>query len=228
MVAALRALPSVLARRPPGAEHVAEEVVTGSWRRLIYSNPDLPPPQIDRAAYTFCVLEALWRALRRLDVYAHGADRWGDPRARLMDDTAWGIARPRVLTALGLPADPRERLDELPRDLDVAYRQVADGLPANAAVAISEDRIELERLGPEPEPPGMQAVRDAVSGMLPRIDYPELVLEVNARTGMFDGFTHITGTDARLEDLDISLAGALVAESCNVGLVPVVSPASRR
>jgi uncharacterized protein DUF4158/Tn3 transposase DDE domain-containing protein len=222
VVAALRALPGVLARRPPGAEHVAEEIVTGSWRRLVYGNPDLPPPQIDRAAYTFCVLEVLWRALRRRDVYAHGADRWGDPRARLLDDTAWGIARPRVLTALGLPADPAERLDELARDLDAVYRQVADGLPANAAVRIGAGRIELDRLGSEPEPPGMQAVRDAVAGMLPRIDYPELILEVNARTGMFDGFTHITGTDARLEDLDISLAGVLVSESCNVGLVPVV------
>jgi TnpA family transposase len=222
VVAALRALPSVLARRPPGAEHVAEEMVTGSWRRLVYGNPDLPAPQIDRSAYTFCVLEALWRALRRRDVYAHGAGRWGDPRARLLDDTAWGVARPRVLTALGLPADPAEHLDELARDLDAAYRQVADGLPANTAVRIAGGRIELDRLGPEPEPPGTQAVRDAVSGMLPRIDYPELILEVNARTGMFDGFTHITGTDARLEDLDISLAGVLVSESCNVGLVPVI------
>lgn len=38
------------------------------------------------ATTTFCVLEALWRALRRRDVYAQGVDRWGDPRARLLDD----------------------------------------------------------------------------------------------------------------------------------------------
>lgn len=40
----------------------------------MYGNPELEPPLIDRAAYTFCVLEALWRALRRRDVYAHGVD----------------------------------------------------------------------------------------------------------------------------------------------------------
>jgi TnpA family transposase len=224
VLAAVRALPGVLARRPPGKEHVTEDLVTGSWRRLVFENPDLPPPRIDRAAYTFCVLEALWRALRRRDVFVHGADKWGDPRTRLLDDTAWGIARPRVLTALGLPADPDEKLDELAAELDQAYRQVADGLGANTAVRIAGGRIELERLGPEPEPPGTQTVRDAVAAMLPRIDYPELILEVNARTGMFDAFTHITGTDARVEDLDISLTGVLVAESCNVGWTPVVKP----
>lgn len=109
VLAALRVLPGVLVRRPPGKEHVTEDLVSGSWRRLVFENPDLPPPRIDRAAYTFCVLEAL----RRRDVFAHGADKWGDPRTRLLDDTAWGIARPRVLTALGLPADPDEKLDEL-------------------------------------------------------------------------------------------------------------------
>lgn len=218
---ALRALPGVLARRPPGREHTAEDIVTGSWRRLVFENPDLPPPQIDRAAYTFCVLEALWRALRRRDVYARGTDRWGDPRARLLDDTAWGIARPQVLTALGLPAQPDAKLDELATELDQAYRQVADGLGANTAVRIADGRIALERLGAESEPAGTLAVREAVAAMLPAIDYPELILEVHARTGMFDAFTHITGSDARPDDLDLSLAGVLVAESCNVGWTPV-------
>jgi hypothetical protein len=77
-------------------------------------------------------------------------------------------------------------------------------LGSNTAVRIAGGRIELEKLGPEPEPPGTQAVRDAVTAMLPSVDYPELILEVNARTGMLDAFTHITGTDARVEDLDIS------------------------
>ncbi|GII82432.1 hypothetical protein Ssi03_04220 [Sphaerisporangium siamense] len=58
--------------------------------------------------------------------------------------------------------------------------------------------------------------------MLPRIDYPELLLEVHARTGMFDSFTHITGSHVRRDDLDITLAALTVARSCNVGLIPVI------
>ena len=85
IIAALRGLPEVLARRKPTTEDIEEhhDLVKGSWRRLVYANPALAAGLIDKAAYAFCVLEALWRALRRRDVYAIGADKWGDPRARL-------------------------------------------------------------------------------------------------------------------------------------------------
>ncbi|MEV4248284.1 hypothetical protein AB0J63_33325 [Streptosporangium canum] len=66
-------------------------------------------------------------------------------------------------------------------------------------------------------PEGFAAVHDAVAAMLPRIDYPELILEVNARTGFLDAMPHISGSLARRDDLDLSL----VARSCNIGLTPV-------
>ncbi|KAB2344920.1 Tn3 family transposase [Actinomadura rudentiformis] len=59
---------------------------------------------------------------------------------------------------------------------------------------------------------------------MPRIDYPELLLEVHARTGMFDEMQHMSGSHLRREDLDITLAALTVARSCNVGLVPVIKP----
>ena len=60
--------------------------------------------------------------------------------------------------------------------------------------------------------------------MLPRIDYPELLLEVHGHTGMFDAIAHISGSQVRRDDLDISLAALLVARSCNIGLIPVAKP----
>nr|WP_269129102.1 Tn3 family transposase [Nonomuraea sp. K271] len=58
--------------------------------------------------------------------------------------------------------------------------------------------------------------------MLPRIDYPELLLETHAKTGMFDRMRHISGSYVHRDDLDITLAALTVARSCNVGLVPVI------
>ena len=115
VIAALKALPRLLAARKPALEHIRgfEDLVTGSWRRLVFSSPRLEAPLIDRPAYVFCVLEALHSALRRRDVYAVGADKWGNPRARLIDERLWARERPTVLTALGLDADPREHLREL-------------------------------------------------------------------------------------------------------------------
>ena len=60
--------------------------------------------------------------------------------------------------------------------------------------------------------------------MLPRVDLPDLLLEVHAWTGHLDAYTHTSGASARVEDMPISVAALLVAEACNVGLTPVVKP----
>ncbi|MET9243192.1 hypothetical protein [Nonomuraea sp. NPDC003709] len=56
-----------------------------------------------------------------------------------------------------------------------------------------------------PPPEGFTAVHDAVAAMLPRIDYPELLLEVNARTGFLDAMPHLSGSQAPGERIWISL-----------------------
>src|SRR6266542_6385456 len=50
------------------------------------------------------------------------------------------------------------------------------------------------------------------------------LLEVHARTGFLGEFTHASGGEARMDDLEISMAGVLVAEACNVGFRPVAKP----
>ncbi|WP_147312517.1 Tn3 family transposase [Thermomonospora umbrina] len=201
-----------------------EDLVTGSWRRLVFDNPRLVAPLIDRPAFVFCVLEQLHEALRRRDVYAVRADKWGDPRVRLIEPRLWVSERDTVLRALGLPADPREHLADLADVLDTAFKRVGAGVATNDTARISDGRLSLARLEAAPPPEGFQAVHDAVAAMLPRIDYPELLLEVNALTGFLDAMPHLSGSQARREDLDLSLAAVLVARSCNIGLTPVAKP----
>jgi len=204
---------------------VAGELVTGSWRRLVFAHPDLPETGVDRAAYVMCVLEQLRRALRRRDVYAAGADRWGDPRARLVSGPAWDAARGTVLTALGLDDEPAGHLAELTCALHAAYVQTVDGLPGNTMARIQDGRLALDRLGPAPEPALMPVLRAQVAAMLPRVDFPDLLLEIAARTGLASAFTHISGAQTSTEDFAISLCAVILAEACNVGLVPVTNPA---
>ncbi|ROQ65243.1 TnpA family transposase [Streptomyces sp. CEV 2-1] len=228
IVEALRELPKVQARRKPGPEHIDASLLDGTWRRLVLGNPLLAVNgYIDKHAWTFCVLEALHTALKRRDVFAKGADNWGDPRARLLSGPDWQVNRPRVLTALELSGSAEEHLGELEVLLDEMYAHVADGLPGNAAVDIVDGKIRLDRLEAEPEPAGYKPVHDAVQAMLPRIDYPELLLEVHARTGMFDSFEHIGGKVARPVDLDLTLTALLVSKSTNIGFEPVIKPGEK-
>ncbi|MGO9898814.1 MAG: Tn3 family transposase, partial [Solirubrobacteraceae bacterium] len=96
VLAAVRSLPALVHRKKVLCEELDVTLVQGSWRRLVLQSPQLPAGVADHRAYTFCVLEALHRGLRRREIYAGRGDRWGDPRARLLDGERWESAKPRV------------------------------------------------------------------------------------------------------------------------------------
>ena len=234
----VRRLPDLARRRtsvrPLTHADVAEAVVMPAWRRAVFTNPDLPAGAVDRDAYVLCVLEQLHRALRRRDVFAAPSLRWADPRARLLDGTAWQAVSGEVLTGLGLTDPVDEHLADLAAALDIAWQTLAQRLEAagpDASVRIvpagAEGRVRLsvERLEAIGEPSSLSELRATVAAMLPQVDLPELLLEVQAWTGFLDEYVHVGELGTRMEDLPVSVAALLVAEACNVGLTPVTKPA---
>ena len=126
-------------------------------------------------------------------------------------------------------------LSALAQELDQTYRAVAARLPNNSAVRFEtvdgRKELVLSPFDKLEEPPSLLALRDAVATRLPRVDLPEILLEIAARTGFTDAFTHITERMARAADLSTSLCAVLLAEACNTGLEPLVHneiPALRR
>jgi len=66
------------------------------------------------------------------------------------------------------------------------------------------------------------ALKEQIAAMLPRVDLPEVLLEVNARTGFALEFAHLSQTNAGVDDLQVSTCAVLLAEACNIGLEPLV------
>jgi TnpA family transposase len=56
---------------------------------------------------------------------------------------------------------------------------------------------------------------------MPRVDLPDVLLEIQARTGFADEFAHVSERGARVEGLPTSLCAVLLAEACNLGLEPL-------
>ena len=181
--------------------------------------------RVDRKAYALGTLEALHEAMRAREVHVEPSERWSDPRAKLLSGNAWEAARPGVLRALELQSDPNRYLREAGGRLDEAYRRVGENLPENAAVNVGAEGITLDiaRLDRLEEPASLDVLRAKLSAMLPRVDLPDLLLEVNERTGFADEFDHVAeGGGARVADLHKSVCAVLLAEACNVGLEPLV------
>jgi TnpA family transposase len=212
-------------RTPTPPMHEAPlRIVTPAWWRLVVH----PNKTIDRRAYTFCALQATHAAFKRRDLYVVPSQRWGDPRAQLLAAEAWQAQRAAVCRMLALNEQPAPVLERLAKELDAAYRRTADNLPNNEAVHIerahSRHELVLSGLDKLDEPPSLLALRTLVAQRLPRVELPELLLEVQAWTGFASDFTHINEQGARADDLPISVCAVLLAEACNVGLEPLVRP----
>ena len=152
-----------------------------------------------------------------------GGRRWGDPRARLIPAWLWDDTKVEVLAGLQLPEEPAEHLVPLAARLDAGYRVVAAQLPSHGSLRVDDDgKIHLSALDTLSTPASLAQLRAATAAKLPRVDLPDVLLEVHAWTGFLDEFTHVSETTARIENFDISIAAVLIAEACNVGIVPVV------
>ena len=183
---------------------------------------------LDMTGYRLCLLDRLRVAIRRRDIFVNPSFRFGDPRKGLLEGAAWEAARPAVCRALGVSGKATEEVDRLSRRLDEAFRHTTASLPQNEKLRIEEVRgdpdLVLSPLDKLEEPPTLIALRAAIDARMPRVDLPELVLEINARTGFADAFHHASEAKARAQDLATSLSAVLVAEACNTGLEPVIEP----
>ena len=196
-------------------------VVTRRWRPLVVR----PADGVDRKAYTFCVLDRLRKDLRRRDVFVSPSHRWADPRAKLLHGPAWESMRPAVCHDLGLPLTPEDQLARLARQLEAAYKRSARNLPDNTALRIEpvngRDEPVLTPLDKLEEPPSLIEIRSRVAELVPEVDLPELLLEVNSWTGFADEFTHLGEDSAWIENLPTSVCAVLMAEACNIGFKPI-------
>jgi TnpA family transposase len=226
---AMWALPGVLAYRSrlpapliPG-RLAGAEVVNGPWKRLVFGHPEHAGGAVNRHAYTFCVLEQFWRHLKRREIYADASTRWRNPQARLLEGGAWEAIRSDVLTTLGLPENPSALLAEHAQTLDAAYREVGGRLAVNTEVRVDDaGKIHLTGVKAVEEPPSLVDLRGRTTAMLPRVDLPEVILEVMSWVPELAGaFTAVSGGRSRLEDLPTSVAACLAAHSMNVGYRPI-------
>lgn len=82
--------------------------------------------------------------------------------------------------------------------LDAAYQEVAARLDGDIPATADDDgKLHAAALTAVPDPPSLTDLRRRVGAMLPRIDLPELVLEVMSwHPGFTEAFTHASGHPA--------------------------------
>ena len=198
------------------------EIITPVWKRLITDKDG----RISKKGYTICFLNHFLDALKRRDIYVAQADRWGDPRMKLLPETQWKMDKNRICASLGRPESGNDAMADLTKELDAAYRKVASNFQYNDSVHLdlsgkqpSLTVSKLDRLG---ETNSLRSLKGSINGLLPKVDLTELLLEIHGHTGFAGSFSHVSESGSRAKDLTTSICAVLIAEACNIGLEPLV------
>ncbi|MBX2838713.1 MAG: Tn3 family transposase [Gammaproteobacteria bacterium] len=199
-----------------------QEFITQPWRRTVFDDND----QVLMRGYVLCFLNTLQDSLRRRDVYVANSDRWNDPRSKLLQGREWQANRQQVCRSLGHPILPDEAIASLKKQLDATYKQVAARFESNQLIRVDHagkhPTLTITNLDKLDEPASLVNLSDQVAALLPKIDLTELVLEIHAHTNFAAEFTHVSESNARVDDLPVSLCAVLIAEACNIGLEPLI------
>src|SRR5260221_5844671 len=173
--------------------------------------------------------------IREHSGYKEFADRCGGfALMRFLYARIWvGTERPSVLFDLATAwlLDKKVLLPgvtTLTRLISTVRERVAERLWQRLSATVSpeqrtdlEDTLILTGLDKVEEPESLQLLRHSVARRQPLVDLPELLLEIQARTGFASEFSHISEARSRLDDLPTSICAVLLAEACNVGLTPM-------
>ena len=221
---AVQFLKSIEGKSLPKMDTAPCDLIPQSWRRHVIDRER----KINRRGYTLCTLKCLQENLRRRDIYVNDSDKWNDPRSKLLDGEQWKSVRLNVCRTLGREETATKELKKLTHQLDEAFRKTADNLPDNAKVRVEcdengKDSLTVENLDKLDEPKSLISLRKTVSSLLPKIDLPEVLLEIHHRTEFANEFTHISEEKSRVRDLPLSVCAVLLAEACNIGLEPIIN-----
>ena len=87
----------------------------------------------------------------------------------------------------------------------------------------NKDKIIVSKLRKTRENKEDKQFKNRVKALMPKIDLPDLLLEVNQQLDLTSCFHHINESNTRMDHLDISVLAVLLAEACNIGFSPVWS-----
>ena len=193
---ALIFLSSIEGQYKPNMSKAPLKSVSSTWRRLMVDQDG----NVSRPAYTLCILQQLQDSLRRRDIFVPESDRWSDPRKKLLRGAEWDSKRSQLCRSLSLPKGGDKALKNLEQQLDTAYRKTVENFSNNHAVRIehADGKSDLILTGLEKldEPPSLVELRENIARLLPRVDLPDLLLEIHAQTDFASEFTHISEGNA--------------------------------
>lgn len=170
--------------------------------------------------------------LRSGDVFVPRSRRYADPSTYLYTARQWAPRQEEYCRLVGKPADAARALEQGKEELHAALAEMesalAGSLPGDrGAIRLDGDgHLVVPPLPAEDIPAEAGELKDELAGMLPFAPIASLLIELDARTGFLDRFTHAGGRKlAKSADTKRNILAVLIAMATNLGLARMSRPA---
>jgi len=221
---AINFLNSIEGKKKASINNAPKEIITESWRHLVINKDS---NTINRIGYTLCVLDNLQSNMRSKDLFVEESEKWCDPRTKLIPEDDWLSQKDAFCKLMGLPIDSTNAVKLLHNDLNLSFKKTLDHFNHNDDLDIIDNdkgkkKFKLSKLHKIEEPESLILLRAKIAELLPNIGLPELLLEVDQFTSFSSEFTHISESESKMKNLDISICAVLMSEACNIGHEPLI------
>jgi len=174
---------------------------------------------ISRRYYELAVLWALRSALRSGDIFVPDSRRYADPGSHLIPKDEWPDKRAEALRLTIAPLSGEGRLKERSRELQRLAEQVEALHARDGALKLEDAKWILTPLEADERPVSAELLEDELASRLPRLDVPDVIVEVNSWTGLTGALPHLsTGQVVEGQRELRYLYASLLAQALNHGL----------
>jgi hypothetical protein len=190
--------------------------IDAQWRAQVV---DTGRGRLDRRGYELCAAFEL-RAAR---VWVPGSHRHADPSSLLLPEDGWQATKAEFATTVERPVDGTQRLNELADEQRQLLEALASERDTTAEAHLADGDVVLDAA----EPGDDGRLRALIEPMLPEVDLPELLIEVDGWTGFTEHLVPLSGNRRRSADMPCLLYAVILAQATNLGLTGMASRTHR-
>jgi TnpA family transposase len=190
------------------------EHLTNRWRTHVVQGAT-----IQSTLYEVSAFDRLKAELRSGDVAVNQSRRYGSFESSLIPRDRWDHLKATGQTRLAITGDAQSYLERRDQEIHERFTTLHQQLGTDAGAVSVDQQENLHLTRPEPSPPPeVKALRRRLGRMLPVVDLPDLLAEVQGWVPFLDRATHAR-TGAPLEsNLHAPVLAALIAHGTNIGL----------